>query len=770
MSHDQDEGEPTNLSENPTFESILEQRISRRKVVSGGLVAAIATTFGGFALLGCSDDDNNDNALPPPPPPTVPPPAPLALGFTAVAKSLADSVIVPAGYTASLLYAEGDPIDNTTPNYSGTGNETGASYARRAGSQHDGIYYFPLSAAGAPSLTASDRGILAMNHEAPNPFNNRTGVNNGYIHPNGTTSMITGTAGAPAVVGPPAIPAVPETRVAVRTVTDEVLKEVNAHGVSIIEVARAGTTWSVNRMSTFNRRVTASTTMEISGPLRGNEALRTKFSPTGNQTQGTINNCAHGFTPWGTYLACEENWVGYFARATGDNALRTRAGETASLARYGSPEGAFSRLNWNTAGTTDEFQRWDTSVKGATAADDFRNVVNQFGYVVEIDPYNPNAVPRKRTAMGRLAHEGAWPSRFIPGQPLAFYQGDDNRGDYIYKYVSTANWDAADGTAAQTLATDRMAIGTKYLDTGTLYVARFNADGTGTWLPLAGVAGALDTRIAADAAGATRMDRPEWGAVNPTTGEVYMTLTNNNATLRLVTGTPTGNAALTDGANPRVYNDPKGATAQRGNPNGHIIRWRETGDRADATTFNWDVYLFGARAAQTDPNINISGLVADNDFSSPDGLWFGRPGNTATGILWIQTDDGAFTDVTNCMMLAAIPGTRGDGAARIVTGTDAAGMTRTVQTFAGKPATPTILRRFLVGPVECEITGIDSTPDGRTLFVNIQHPGEEKQATFNNPSTFGSHWPGNQFGSDANARPRSATIVITKNDGGVVGI
>lgn len=742
MSHA--ESEETNLSKNPTFESILEKRFPRRQILRGGMAAAAASVFGGFSLAGCSDGNNNNNDDGPSAP---------ALGFTAVPKSLADLVTVPAGYTASLLFALGDPIDTATPNWADNGSETGASYALRAGDHHDGLYFYGLSATGTPSNSASDRGILAINHEAPNPFNTATGVNNLYVHPNGATTAVVG-------------------GVATRTVPDECVKEINHHGVSVIEVQRNGTTWAVNRASAFNRRVTAATTMEISGPLRGDAAMITKFSPTGTQTQGTINNCANGFTPWGTYLTCEENWVGYFARATGDNALRTRSGELASLARYGSSEGARSRLNWNTAGAGDEFQRWDTSVKGATAADDFRNVINHFGYTVEIDPYNRAAVPRKRTALGRFAHEGAWPGPVLAGRPIVFYMGDDNRGDYIYKFVSTQNWDAADGTAAQTLSTDRMAIGAKYMDSGTLYVARFNADGSGTWLPLSGVQGALDTRIAADAAGATRMDRPEWGAVNPLNGEVYITLTNNNSSNRLVTGTPTGNAALTDGANPRVYNDPRtpAASAQRGNPNGHIIRWREAGNLAQATSFTWDIYLFGARATQTDTNINISGLADDNDFSSPDGLWFGRSGNAAQGLLWIQTDDGAYTDVTNCMMLAAIPGTVSDGAARMVTGTDAAGMTRSVMTFAGKPATTSTVRRFLVGPAQCEITGIDSTPDGRSLFVNIQHPGEDTQATFATPSTYGSHWPGNQFGGSTTARPRSATIVITRNDGGVVGV
>lgn len=327
-----------------------------------------------------------------------------------------------------------------------------------------------------------------------------------------------------------------------------------------------------------------------------------------------------------------------------------------------------------------------------------------------------------------------------------------------------------------------MAISDKYFDAGTLFVARFSSDGTGTWLPL--VFGQvpnrpaqggdieyvfenqadilINTRLAADAVGATRMDRPEWTATDNRTGEIYLTLTNNNATLRPLAGT--------DAANPRHYNDPRGAaqTAQFGNPNGHILRLREAGDNNEATTFTWDIYLFGAGSDLDPANINLSGLTTANDFSSPDGLWFSRPTNQAGAatrqLLWIQTDDGAFTDVTNNQMLAGIPGNTRDGGSRTITNRDAAGATRQQTTFVGATATTATLRRFMVGPKECEITGVDSTPDGRTLFVNIQHPGEA-----GTPAAPSSNWPNTQLPGPGN-RPRSATIVVTKNDGGVVGL
>jgi secreted PhoX family phosphatase len=248
------------------------------------------------------------------------------------------------------------------------------------------------------------------------------------------------------------------------------------------------------------------------------------------------------------------------------------------------------------------------------------------------------------------------------------------------------------------------------------------------------------------------MDRPEWGAVNPANGEVYMTLTNNTGALRTL--------AATDPANPRFYNDPTtSGTNQTGNPNGHIIRWAETGGDPSATTFRWDIFLFGARSTRDAAAINISQLTAANDFSSPDGAWFSR-----SGLMWIETDDGAYTDVTNCMLLAAIPGRVGDGAQRTITNVDGAN-TKAVQTFVGAQMGEDKLRRFLVGPSDCEITGVAETPDGKALFVNIQHPGETTPvATIGNPSGFLSHWP-----EGGTARPRSATIVITKNDGGTVG-
>ncbi len=716
-----DDDQDNNPSSNPSFASVLDARISRRTVLKGSMGLA-ATAFFGGSLAGCRDDTFTPTPVPQ-----------LKLDFTAVPKSLADAVSVPPGYTATVLYRLGDPISTSVPEYSNSGSEPGASFASRAGDHHDGMQYFGMGTGATWNPSASDRGLLVMNHEAITPL---------FLHVNG-----------PTIVGN------------VRTVNDEVIKELNAHGVSVIEVSKVGGTFAYNKASTYNRRITTNTEMLLSGPLARSAHMVTKFSTDGSRTRGTVNNCANGYTPWGTYLTCEENWAGYFRRVTAtDNPKRT-AKELTAFSRYG--VAGTGRELWATATATGPddttFSRWNAEKLGTSSdgSDDFRNVANTFGWVVEIDPFAASSTPKKRTAMGRFAHEGAWLGPVVAGRPLVFYSGDDSRNEYIYKYVSNANWDPAD-------ASKGLAAGDKYLDDGKLYVAKFNGDGTGVWLELRlgvnGITGsyaaypfadqadvALNTRLAADAAGATKMDRPEWGAVNPKNGEVYMSLTNNNGTLRTL--------ASTDGPNPRFYNDPTTAgTAQRGNPNGHIIRWAEAGGNSAATTFQWDIFLFGARSTADPANVNISGLTPNNDFSSPDGLWFG-----SSGILWIQTDDGAYTDVTNCMLLAAIPGNVGDGAKRTITNVDGAA-TKTVDTYVSAQLGETKLRRFLVGPKDCEITGIAETPDRKAVFVNIQHPGESTTAANFAGGSYLSNWPG-----ASGSRPRSSTIVITRNDGGEIG-
>ncbi len=677
---------------------------------------------------------------------------PAELGFTTVAKTSADLVTVPAGYSVTVMTRLGDPIASGVSAYANDGTDD--NFAQRIGDHGDALYWYGLDAAGARSDGSNTRGLMVQNHE---------NLNIQYLHPNGPTNEATGPRPAA-----------------------EALKEIEAHGVSVTEYVDSGNrTWTYNQDGALNRRITPNTPVVFNGPVRGTAWLQTVFSPAGTDGRGTINNCANGHTRWATNLTCEENWAFYFRRdnsgAGTDNAARSQR-ELTSLRRY-SVTSNIGNYAWSTATpSADIYSRWDARATGASATADYRNEPNQFGWVVEIDPYDATSTPRKRTAMGRFAHEGAWLGRLVADQKVSVYLGDDSRGEYFYKFVSTADWSAADAQA-----TDRLAVGDKYFDDGTLYVARFDADGTGTWLPLvlgqvpdraavvnsSGVVTApayvfadqadilVNTRLAADAVGATPMDRPEWTATDNVTGEIYLTLTNNNATLRPLSGT--------DAANPRHYNDPRGAsnTAQYGNPNGHILRLREDGDNPASTSFAWDIYLFGADSADAGADVNLSSLTADNDFSSPDGLWFARPTNASglvNPLLWIQTDDGAFTDRTNNQMLAALPGNTGDGGARTITNTGSTGATRTQDTFVGAAATAATLRRFLVGPVECEITGVDTTPDGRTLFVGIQHPGEN-----GTPTVPSSNWPQSQAGT-ASGRPRSAIVAITKDDGGVVAL
>ncbi|MBU3119245.1 PhoX family phosphatase [Acinetobacter soli] len=710
-----------NTSDNIHFRDILEQSMSRRsliaKTASGAVALALAST-----LTGCNDsnDDNNSST-----PAVDPNKRPEKLNFKPVAKNLNDIVTVPEGYQATVLYALGDSINPRVGAWDDNNIPSGPSFQFRSGDCHDGMHYFGLNTSSNRfDDNVSTQGLLVMNHEYINPT---------FLHPKGPTKVDN------------------------RRPEDEVLREMNAHGVSIIHIKKDATTQKVEfiQSSVFNRRITASTVMDFAGAAAGADLLVTSYSPSGKQTRGTHNNCGNGYTPWGTYLTTEENFIGYFQRSSSDD-LKRQPHEIIALNRYGLKAGSSSRYGWETAigqiEAQDLYSRWNADVNAAQAAQDYRNSPNTFGWMVEIDPFDVRQNPVKRTSLGRFAHEDS-ACRVVAGQPLAFYMGDDSRGEYIYKFVSTANWDVKDINGGYTM-------GDKYLNSGILYVAKFNNDGTGQWIELSYGKNGLDAsnktypfrhqadvvtfaRLAADSVGATKMDRPEWCTVHPENGEVYVTLTNNSNR---------GSSYPTDAANPRNYEDTyAGSKTNKGNVNGHIIRFKETDNKTTATTFKWDIYLFGAEAKMA-ANINLSGLNDNNDFSSPDGMWF-----DARGVLWIQTDDGAYTDVTNCMMLAALPGTLGDG----TTATTSNGQ----QTIVGAKVTDENLRRFLVGPKECEITGIAMTPDNKAIFINVQHPGEDS-SSYDKPS---SHWPATQTDpSNTTARPRSATVVITRKDGGVI--
>ncbi len=727
----------SNTSDNPHFEDILARGLaspSRRMILRGGVGLA------GLALLpGCAS--------------LATAPAPVqALGFPSLEKSLLDDVVLPPGYRYTVLHATGDSLDSKLPAYSNIGAEMD-DWSRRIGDHHDALDVFFIDERGRYTEQDTGRAVLVVNHESSADAH--------FMHPAGQTSN--GVSGKKFTqFGDWDLGARPEL---------EVLKEINHHGVSVVEIERSGRGWRMKVDSPLNRRVTAQTPVRIAGPRAHiNDIwsqMVTRWEPAGSMARGTLNNCGHGKTPWGTYLACEENWAFYFQMGSGSSAVSGR--EAAARRRYGLPVAApaagqtrGNSQGWHTVSATDDrFARWNLAPMGASAERDFRNEANTFGYNVEIDPLSPSSNPVKRVAMGRMAHEGATCSLPKAGQPLAFYMGCDSRNEYIYKFVSSAAWDPKDiggGTVA----------GDKYLNEGKLYVARFDADGRGQWIELdiqdpriANYAAFkfanqgeiyVHTRHAADAVGATKMDRPEWAAVNPKNGEVYITLTNNSAANR----TP----GRVDAANPRAYMDADGKRGA-GNPNGHIIRFREDGDRSAATGFRWDIFLFGAEEDAGDAN--LSGLSARNSFSSPDGLWF----SPSTGICWIQTDDGAMTDETHCMMLAALPGQVGDGRKVTVKNrmlVDGVEQTGTQETFVGATLGEARLRRFLIGPKGSEITGVTEAPGGRALFVNIQHPGEDSKSV----GAPDSQWPGNK-GYGRLGRPRSATIVITRNDGGVIG-
>ncbi|MCC6075792.1 PhoX family protein [Pseudomonas sp. GCM10022188] len=638
---------PSNRSANPHLGELIDQR--RRQLLAGGAALGLLGFLGISPLARAAQ------------PAGAPPFARRnGLPFDAVAVTRADTVTLPAGYRATPFIPWGTPILGSYPAFRADAGNSAAEQAEQTGMHHDGMHFFPIDGQGGGG-TRSDHGLLVVNHEY---------IDAPLLHPSGPT-VVDGK----------------------RTSAEEVRKEINAHGVSVVEIRRdAHGDWQVVD-SPRNRRITAATPMQIAGPARGNPLLVTAYSPDGSATRGTQNNCSNGFTPWGTYLTCEENWAGYFACRDTD--------QPRELSRYGLA--ATSRFGWETL-AGDEFRRFDATRTAAGAAGDYRNEPNHFGWIVEIDPFDPESVPVKRSALGRFAHEGLIFANPQPGKPLVCYSGDDARGEYLYKYVSRDRYTPgrADG---------------RLLDEGTLYVARFNADGSGDWLALdladpafqdacaaAGVSFAdqgellINTRSAADVAGATRMDRPEWGAVHPQNNEVYFTLTNNT------------NRTQADAANPRPNN-----------AYGHIVRWRE--DQADnaGRRFAWDIFLLaGPESDSRGPDGQA--LDADNILASPDGLWFDPQGR-----LWIQTD------MSGSQLSAGPFGNN--------------------QMLVADPASGE-LKRFLVGPLGAEVTGIAATPDMRTLFVNIQHPGEGSTA-----SNLLGTWP-----DGPGKRPRSATVVIRRED------
>ena len=637
--------EDSNPGTQPTVHAVSDP--ARRQWLQGGLGAALAAAFGPMAagLAGCASGAGG---------------AGPRLGFQSIATSMADTVVVPPGYSAEAIAPWGEPVGmaGAMPAWRPDGSNSAADQALQMGMHHDGMHYYPLD---GDAANGSRRGLLTMNHEY---------TDDGLLHAGGLADWS----------------------------AEKVRKAQAAHGVSVIEVALQGSganaSWQVVRPSRHARRFTASTPFAVGGPAAGHAMMRTAADPAGRTVLGTLNNCAAGMTPWGTYLSGEENWAFYFNGPAQPDAHQRRWGIRAT-----------------------EYYRWHQHDERFDAVK-HPNEPNRFGWVVEIDPQDPTSTPVKRTAIGRAAHEGAWVATTRDGRAVV-YSGEDARFEYIYKFVSR----------------DRIAPGgakpnATLLDHGTLYVARFDADGSGRWLPLVQGQGPLTAangfadqgevvikaRQASDLLGGTRMDRPEWLAIDPATRQIFCTLTNNSA--RGGEGQPG-----VDAANPRANN-----------VMGQIIRWVDDGD-FDGTTLRWNHLVLAGdpQAARADARGNVRGDM----FACPDGLAM-----DSRGVLWIQTD-----------MSSSVMG-KGE----------MAGMGNN-QMLACDPATGEI-RRFLTGPVGCEITGCTFTPDGRTMFINIQHPGESpsERSDAATPTRY-STWP---EGPGA-ARPRSATVVIRKRDGGLIG-
>ncbi len=660
MAKDFDRMEDSNRSSNSSIHQVSDP--ARRQWLRGGLGAAVGSLLSPIAvqggaltalLAGCT---------------TAAPRPETLLGFQSVAISEADAVSVPEGYIAQVLVPWGEPVGAGAgePAFRFDGGNSAAEQALQMGMHHDGMGYFPIEG-------ASGHGLLVMNHEY---------ADHGLLFPDGGLEWN----------------------------AEKTAKSQAAHGFSVIEIRRqADGAWTQQRPSRYARRITAYTPMQIGGPAAGHPLMRTAADPDGRRVLGTFANCAAARTPWGSYVAGEENFIGYFR---GPNR------PTADQLRWGARPGEQWGYRW-----VEHDERFDMS--------EHPNEVHRFGWVVEFDPYDPDSVPVKRTALGRAVHEGATVAMTRDGRAVV-YSGEDARFEYIYKFVSKGRMQPGGFKANASL-----------LDEGRLYVARFEADGRGRWLPLvwgeqglgpqSGFADQgevlVRARQASDHLGGTKMDRPEWIAVDPQ-GNVYCTLTNNSQ--RGAPGKPG-----VDAANPRANN-----------VGGHIIRWKEDGD-FDAETFTWSHFVLAGdpQAERADAR----GRMQGDAFACPDGLFADE-----RGLLWIQTD------MSSIDMGRGIAFLREQG--QEPAAQELAGLGNNML-LAADPVSGEI-RRFLVAPPGAEVTGCTLTPDSRTMFVNIQHPGETPgdRSDPANPRLF-SNWPDHR----PDGRPRSATLAIRRRDGGPIG-
>ncbi len=581
--------------------------------------------------------------------------AQAGIGFATVSLSTADRIEVPQGYAAKPLIRWGDPIFAGAPAFNLTG-QTPEAQARQFGYNCDFLCLIDF-----PSRPFNGReprvesGLLWVNHEYTNPE---------LMFP-GYTAATTNKAWVDI--------------------------ELAAHGGTVVQVDRlrrkgvfGAAEWAPKVNSPYNRRITAETPIVITGPAAGHELLKTSYDPTGTRSRGMLNNCGGGLTPWRTIVTCEENFDQYFANL---GAIPASDPRRAMHSRYGLPTGASER-RWENF-----HDRFDLSKEP--------NEPFRFGYAVEIDPFNPNTPPKKRTALGRLKHEAC---TFVvaPDQRVVAYTGDDQRFDYMYKFVTKGKFDTSKGVANGDL-----------LDEGTLYVAKFSDDGTGVWIPLVAGQGALAnwtqaeicirTREAGDAVGATKMDRPEDIETNPVNGKVYCVMTNN--TQRGTTGRP-----ATDKANPRASN-----------LHGHIIELTEADNDATATTFRWEIFMLCGDPAVAAEGTFFAGWTGGvSPISSPDNITFDRAGN-----LWIATDGQINTFRRN------------DGVYVVPTAGPQRGY----------------VRQLLSGIPGGEVASLALSSDDRFLFASIQHPAEG--STLANPTS--------RFPDGEVPRP---TVIVVENTGG----
>jgi secreted PhoX family phosphatase len=662
----------------PEFAAVLAARLSRRTVVAG---AASAVGLAACARL-----------------PTAPDAAP-ANAFKSVAPQTNDEFVVADGYRTKVIARWGDSLVTGTHDFDTRRMATNdwldadavAAQHRRFGTNCDAVAYFPQRGGRAA------RGLVCVNHE----------YFSGEL-------VFLGHRGAGMKLA--------ERMSWMDEHPHAVAFMQAAHGVTVMQLRRDSQGWTRVPDAAETRRITALTPMEIAGPARGHPLMRTNADPAGVRVLGTFANCSAGKTPWGTYLTSEENIDDYFA---GGDTLRETGTDTALADAYRRfPLREHSFYGWD-----HQDQRFRMGVEPHEPL--------RFGWMVEIDPHDPTTVPRKRTALGRFQHEGANTIVAKSGH-VAAYMGDDEKFEYIYKFVTRDRFDPKHPAANRDL-----------LEHGTLYAARFDADGTGVWLPLvhdekgplnsgAGFGNQGDVvikvRAAADLLGATPMDRPEDVEPSPITGRIYIPCTKSED--RGVAGR--GDEFMgrkvdlgVNAANPRAENK-----------SGHIIEIAEAGDDATATRFEWNVFLLAGDPAAgryiVDARELAPGAVGSNDtyfagyanaadvspIHCPDNL-----GIDPQGRLWIVSDTDSRTHPNNgCFVVPTAGPNRGR------------------------------LQQLASGPAGCEVCGCEFTPDGRTLFLSIQHPGEG--GTLEKPR---SHWP------DGNGMPaRASLIAVEREDGAPV--